>query len=182
MMTNLTNSELVLLRRALQMYSRQYEDMKINEKDPTLREDLQGYIIAADKLNSKILTVMMSAEDGLLEQAKVEPGTALPWEMLYTQATVGVVHPISDPVAKYKRVAMATITPSSPGHRHRKDMAYIVHVANAYPKLIRTIKDLVKLESETETEVAPGCLTQSVTANSAFAAAGVLLQELGEAK
>ena len=54
----LTNSEVILLRRALQMYARNYQDMKQKEKDPGHKLNLQGYIEAADNLNTKFYELM----------------------------------------------------------------------------------------------------------------------------
>ena len=54
----LRHSELILLRRALQMYARQYQDLKQKEKDPGHKMNLQGYIEAADNLNTKLYGLM----------------------------------------------------------------------------------------------------------------------------
>ena len=54
----LNNSQLILLRRALQMYARQYQDLRQRERDPVHKADLQNYITAADALNTKLYDIM----------------------------------------------------------------------------------------------------------------------------
>ena len=54
----LTSGQIMLLRRALQMYARNYQDMKQKEKDPGHKQDLQNYIEAADALNTKLYGLM----------------------------------------------------------------------------------------------------------------------------
>lgn len=54
-----SHSELILLRRALQMYARNYQDMRQRERDPVHKADLQNYIDAADALNTKLYEIMI---------------------------------------------------------------------------------------------------------------------------
>lgn len=53
-----TNGELLTLRHALQIYARRYQDMKAKEKDLGNKENLQTYVDAADRLNTKLYGLM----------------------------------------------------------------------------------------------------------------------------
>ena len=54
----LRNSECILLRRALQVYARHYQDLIAAERDPIHKSDLRLRMAAADALNTKLLTAM----------------------------------------------------------------------------------------------------------------------------
>ena len=58
----ITHPQLILLRRALQMYARQYQDLWQRERDPVHKADLQNYIDAADALNAKLYGIMIGVK------------------------------------------------------------------------------------------------------------------------
>lgn len=51
----LNSGELTMLRRALRMYAKQYQEMKLQSKEQWEKDDLQGYIDASDRLGARLI-------------------------------------------------------------------------------------------------------------------------------